>query len=150
VAIEILERARRSDSLRAEGVKRLVDVYARRGRFDLVCRVAREEVRRLEPDDARRVVQAAVEAGAFTGAADIASALFVTLSAPDDGITLAYALAKGGQPQRAVEVLERVATLPAGAIGRGAERLLSELGRQRPFDKVVPTLLTRTFTGPLT
>ena len=148
VAIEILERARPGEGLRTEAVKHLVDLHARRGRYDLVCRVACEEVRRLEPEDARRVIDAAIEAGAFAGAADIASALFVALAAPDDGITLAYALAKGGQPRRAAEVLQRVATLPAGVIGKGAERLLCELGHQRPFAELIPTLLARATSRP--
>jgi len=148
IAIEILERARQGEGLRAEAVKQLVDLYARRGRFDLACRVACEEVRRLEPDDARRVIDAAIEAGAFAGAADIASALFVALSAPDDGIALAYALARGGQLERAVEVLNRVATLPGDMIGKGAERLLSELGGQRPFAEVIPRLLARAAPQP--
>jgi Zn-dependent protease len=147
-AIEILERARHGEGLGAEAVKHLVDLYARRGRFDLVCRVACEEVRRLEPDDARRVIDAAIEAGAFAGAADIASALFVALAAPDDGITLAYALAKGGQPQRAVEVLNRVATLPQAVIGKGAERLLGELRGQGTFGEIIPMLLARAAPRP--
>ena len=150
VAIEILERARGREGLRSEAVKHLVDIYARRGRFDLVCQVARDEVRRLEPDDARRVINAAVEAEAFTGAADLASALFVARAAPDDGITLAYALAKGGQTQRAVDVLQWVATLPEAAIGQGAQRLLSELGRHKHFAEVIPRLLARAAARPST
>ena len=41
MAIEILERARHREGLGPEAIKSLVDLYARRGRFDLVCRWAR-------------------------------------------------------------------------------------------------------------
>jgi Zn-dependent protease len=75
VAIEILERARQREGLGPDAVKRLVDLYARRGRFDLVCRVTRDEVRGLDPDDTRRVIDAAVAAGALEGAAELAAAL---------------------------------------------------------------------------
>jgi hypothetical protein len=150
VAIEILEHARRGEGLPAEAIKRLVDIYVRQGRFDLACQVTRDEVARLEADDARRVIDVAVEAGALAGAADIASALFAARSAPDDGITLAYVLARCGQPKRACEVLQRVASLSEGAIGADAQRRLTELGHQTPFAEVIAMLLTRTAQQPST
>jgi Zn-dependent protease len=143
IAIEILERARHREGLRPEAVKRLVDLHARRGRFDLVCRVTADEIRGLDPDDARRVIDAAVEAGAFTGAAELAGALFDSLSKPDDGIAQAYSLAKGGEARRAVEVLHRVSALTDGMMGEGAHRLLSELAHERHYANVVQPLLAR-------
>jgi hypothetical protein len=95
------------------------------------------------------VIDAAVEAGAFAGAAEVAGALFDALGAPEDGIALASALEKGGETPRAVEALHRVAALPEGPIGEPAQRVLGELGRELHLAAIARPLLARAAPRPM-
>jgi hypothetical protein len=109
-----LDQARQTVGLGAEAIKLLIDLHVRWEDMDAACRVAREELGVLGPDDARLVLEAAFDARAWCGATELAAALFEATASPDDGIARAYGLVQLGVPERASVALARLVAVPAG------------------------------------
>ena len=107
-AIAVLEGARRGPGLRSPAVKLLVDLHARKD-LDRACRVAMDECGTLGPDDTRRVLEAAFDAGAFPAATGLAGKLWDVAASPDDGIAHAWGLVELGRESPAKAALARVA-----------------------------------------
>lgn len=81
-AIGILQLARQNGGLVRESATFLIDLYARQGAFDQACALALAEMDILGADNARLVVEAALEANAFGPAAELAAQLSAATAAP--------------------------------------------------------------------
>jgi hypothetical protein len=143
-----LDQARQAGSLAAEAIKLLIDLHVRWEEMDAACRVAREELRVLGPDDARLVLEAAFDARAFRGATELAAALFEATASLDDGIARAYGLVQLGLPERASATLARLVAVPAGWTPREeTKNRLRELASRRELDASVASELGRIARG---
>jgi hypothetical protein len=92
-AIALLEATRGSAACSTEAVKLLIDLYVGQGSFEQACGVAGAELLLLDPDDTRRVVEAAFASGAAAPAARLAGQLFALTGNPDDAASQAQAQA---------------------------------------------------------
>lgn len=110
-AISLLEAARSQRVLCAEGIKLLIDLHARLGSLDNACAVAGAEIADLDPDDTRRVIEAAFEAEALVPATKLAGELFAMTGSPDDAASQAYGLARLGDRTSARRIFRQLATL---------------------------------------
>jgi hypothetical protein len=133
LAIAALELARRGGGLSCDGAKLLVDLYATQNRVDRAVVAALENCDALGPDNCRRVFEAACEAGAYAPAAALASALFNTTCAPEDGAALVRALAYARDLREATRALHRaVSRLRSRVDGLAqARRLVAALRADR-------------------
>ena len=95
-AIGLLERAPDA-APNVAAVKLLIDLHVQLGSFDRACSVASAALTLLEPDDTRRVLQAAFEQGAFSEATRLAAELSKMTGDPVDAANHAFALAHLGQ-----------------------------------------------------
>ncbi|HEX7451717.1 MAG TPA: hypothetical protein VF294_05505, partial [Polyangiaceae bacterium] len=96
-AIGLLERAPDAGTPNVAAVKLLIDLHVQLGSFDRACSVASAALTLLEPDDTRRVVQAAFEQGAFSEATRLAAELSEMTGDPVDAANHAFGLAHLGQ-----------------------------------------------------
>jgi Zn-dependent protease len=112
-AIALLETARSVHALCGDAIKLLIDLYARLGSVDSACAVASTEMAALDPDDIRRVVEAAFEAEAFAPATKLAGELYAVTGSPDDAVSQAYGLARLGDRTSARRIFRQLATLLA-------------------------------------
>jgi Zn-dependent protease len=110
-AISLLEAARSQRALCSDGIKLLIDLHARLGSLESACTVASAEIADLDPDDTRRVIEAAFEAEAFAPATKLAGELFATTGSPDDAVSQAYGLARLGDRTNARRIFRHLATL---------------------------------------
>jgi hypothetical protein len=139
------ERAR--EALIAAGPLPALDAHCRAaveeacGREDLVCRVAGDEFARLGTDDTRRVLRAALDAGAFAGATEIAGVLCAATARLEDSVAHAYALARNNEASRALERLRELAGAPIAPMSQWALSLLYGLAREPQFAAAVEGLL---------
>jgi thioredoxin-like negative regulator of GroEL len=90
VALQALEL---EGSLSCEAAKFLVELHARRGRYDEAARAALQHRNALGASNLRRVAQASIEAWALGPAMVLATALFDETGAPEDAATLLRAMA---------------------------------------------------------
>jgi Zn-dependent protease len=110
-AIGLLETARSGRALCAEAIKLLIDLHARVGSLERACAVASAEMADLDPDDTRRVIEAAFEAEAFAPATKLAAELFAVTGSPDDAVSQAYGLARLGDRTSARRIFRQLPTL---------------------------------------
>ncbi|MEI9938307.1 MAG: hypothetical protein WDO69_13890 [Pseudomonadota bacterium] len=95
-AIGLLERGRDLRILSVDAIKFLIDLHARLGALDAACKVACAEMMTLDPEDTRRVIQAAFEANAWASATKLADELFAFTGCADDAVSHAYGLVRLG------------------------------------------------------
>jgi hypothetical protein len=107
-AIGLLERA---PQLELNATKLLIDLYARLGSFERACAVASGGMAILDPDDTRRVIEAAFEADAFGPATKLAGELFAVTASPDDAVSHAYGLARLGDRTTAKRIFAQLVSL---------------------------------------
>ncbi|HEX3852970.1 MAG TPA: hypothetical protein VHW01_18535 [Polyangiaceae bacterium] len=110
-AVSLLEAARSQDALCPDGIKLLIDLYARLDSLASACAVASAEIADLDPDDTRRVIEAAFEAEALGPATKLAGELFTLTGSPDDAVSQAYGLARLGDRMGARRIFRHLATL---------------------------------------
>jgi Zn-dependent protease len=110
-AIGLLERARSREKLTVDAIKLLIDLHARVGSLDRACAVASAELAVLDPDDTRRVIEAAFEEHAFSPATKLASELFALTGSPDDAVSQAYGLARLGDRTTAKRIFSQLVSL---------------------------------------
>jgi tetratricopeptide (TPR) repeat protein len=99
-AIGLLERARGLQGLSLDAIKFLIDLHAQLGALEAACAVASAEIATLDPDDTRRVIEAAFDAGALASATKLADELFAFTGCPDDAVSHAYGLVRLGDRTR--------------------------------------------------
>ena len=107
-ALEILEEARRRGLRSADATKLLIDLRAREGRLADAAALAAEDAKILSLDETRMVLKAAMDSDEHRAAAELAGKLFEVHGKIEDAIDQARALAKAGEAQAAIDVLERV------------------------------------------
>ena len=107
-AIGLLERAA---TLELDATKLLIDLHARLGSFDRACAVASAGMAILDPDDTRRVIEAAFEADHFGPATKLAGELFAVTASPDDAVSHAYGLACLGDRTTAKRIFAQLVSL---------------------------------------
>lgn len=110
-AVSLLEAARSQDALCPDGIKLLIDLHARLGSLAGACAVASAEIAHLDPEDTRRVIEAAFEAEALAPATKLAGELFAMTGSPDDAVSQAYGLARLGDRMGARRIFRHLATL---------------------------------------
>jgi Zn-dependent protease len=110
-AVSLLEAAQSQDALCADGIKLLIDLHARLGSLAGACAVASAEIAHLDPEDTRRVIEAAFEAEALASATTLAGELFAMTGSPDDAVSQAYGLARLGDRMGARRIFRHLATL---------------------------------------
>ena len=110
-AIRLLETARDSKTLSADAIKLLIDLHAGLGSLDCACAVASAELANLDPEDTRRVIEAAFEAEVFAPATKLAGELFTLTGSPDDAVSQAYGLARLGDRTSARRIFRQLPTL---------------------------------------
>jgi hypothetical protein len=132
LAIKTLEVARGADSLSLDGAKLLVDLYTHEYGVDRAVWAAWQSRAVLGPENCRRVVRAACDAGAYGPAAMLTSALFAETCASQDAAALIRALAYGrrmGEVSRALhDAVGRLQRIDRPAQARS---LVEELRRDR-------------------
>ncbi|HTA93344.1 MAG TPA: hypothetical protein VK745_27390 [Polyangiaceae bacterium] len=109
-AIGLLERALGRDVER-NATKLLIDLHARLGAFEQACRVASAGLSALDPDETRRVIEAAFEAEAFGPATELAGELAAITGSPDDAVSHAYGLARLGDRTTAKRIFSQLVSL---------------------------------------
>jgi Zn-dependent protease len=110
-AIGLLQRARSQEAVSVAALKLLIDLYAQSGSFERACEVASASLTMLDVEDTRRVVEAALEANAFSSAAKLAGELFAITLSPDDAVSHAYGLARLGDRTRARRIFRELVAL---------------------------------------
>ena len=127
----LLEGARSAGDERKEVVGPLVQVLVAQGEVALAADAALGIVDALSDDDARHMAGLANTGGAFNAAARLYEAMFERRRLPDDAYEAARAEARGGQPERAIDMLRRA--VAAGFTDR--RRVLSDVALS-----AIPTL----------
>jgi hypothetical protein len=105
-AIGLLERAL-GPNVELGAIKLLIDLHARAGALDRACKVASTQLSKLDPDDTRRVIEAAFEADAFGPATQLAGELAAVTGSPDDAVSHAYGLARLGDRTTAKRIFSQ-------------------------------------------
>jgi hypothetical protein len=94
LAIGLLARAHRVQGLSVVALKLLIDLHAQLGAFDAACAVASAELAALDPDDVRRVIEAAFAANAIAAASKLSDELFALTGCIADAGSHAYGLVR--------------------------------------------------------
>jgi Zn-dependent protease len=127
---------------RAEALKLLIDLHARRGHLEQACRVALNNLGVLAPSDVRLVLEAAFADRSVAAATELASALASRTHCPDDVIAEAYGLSALGQDKQSRAVLAALLPPPKDWCPRQSSRnWLCELSTHSDIaDKLLPEL----------
>jgi len=141
-AITVLEGALALGSLAPEALRMLIDLYAQGSGFERACAVAEAHLDMLGIDDARRVVEAAIEMSAEAPAARLACRIVQWTRTADDAVACAYCLAHSGDRGGARLILSRLAqTLRVAELRPTTWLRLRDLAAQRDLgDLIVPAL----------
>ncbi len=110
-AIGLLERARASSAQSVGALKLLIDLHVRMGSLDRACDVTSAALGALDPEDTRRVIEAAWEANALVPATQLAGELFALTGSPDDAVSHAYGLARLGDRNTARRIFRELVAL---------------------------------------
>jgi Zn-dependent protease len=138
-ARRVLEAARAAGDDRKEVVGPLIRILIEQGEISRAAAVAYDIVDSLSEDDARQVAALAFEGGAYDWAARLYEVIFQRVGHADDAYNAARALAKGGSPDRALELLRRA--VAAGFSDRArawSDAALEALRSDRGLDTVLP------------
>ncbi len=106
-ARKVLEAARARGDDRKQVVGPLVQILLEQGEVAHAAELALAVVDTLSDDDARQMAGLAFTHGAFGSAAQLHEAIFVRRRQPEDAYEAARAEARGGRPERALELLRR-------------------------------------------
>jgi tetratricopeptide (TPR) repeat protein len=148
-AIGLLQRARAHQGLSLAALKLLIDLYARTGSFERACEVAGASLGKLDVEDTRRVVEAALEANAFSAAAKLAGELFSITASPDDAVSHAYGLARLGERTRARRIFrELVALLSDWEMHKRTLARLRDLALHPDLSELIGPELSRLALAP--
>src|SRR5262249_4255376 len=106
-ARRVFEAARAHGDDRKQIVGPLVQILLEQGEAARAADLALSLVDTLSDEDARRMGGIAFEHGAFREAAALHEAIFERRKQPEDAYEAARAEARGGRPERALELLRR-------------------------------------------
>jgi Zn-dependent protease len=138
-ARKVLEAARAAGDDRKEVVGPLIRILIEQGEISRAAAVAYDIVDSLSEEDARQIAELAFEGGAYDWAARLHEVIFLRAGHADDAYNAARALAKGGSPDRALELLRRA--VAAGFSDRArawSDAALEALRSDRGLDTVLP------------
>ena len=138
-ARKVLEAARAAGDDRKEVVGPLIRILIEQGEISRAAAVAYDIVDSLSEEDARQIAELAFEGGAYDWSARLHEVIFLRVGHADDAYNAARALAKGGSPDRALELLRRA--VAAGFSDRArawSDAALEALRSDRGLDTVLP------------
>jgi hypothetical protein len=143
-ATSVLEGALALRALTPAALRLLIDLYAQSSAFDRACAVAEAQLDSLGVDDARRVVEAAIEMNAEAAAATLACRIVQRTRSPDDAVACAYCLAYAGDRGGAHLILSRLAqTLRVAELRPTTWLRLRDLATQRDLGDLLGAALER-------